>query len=218
MGISIELRENGQFPNPSLSLLACLVLFDVLIKPSHSLKVRRLLCEFLLLDLEIGANGETMLNTTVKSNLIRQLLLLKNILNFPPQLSRENLINLRSSNTQWTLCRLNLFRRKERRMSYKTRVDAFSGSEVTDDVFAAEAIAYGADTGDSVGSLQVFDHDVEDWVDYICWVGFYPGHYIEGAHSFCEDAFGDGVSAEDVGDYDEVACAGQVVCEAVLKG
>jgi hypothetical protein len=32
-----------------------------------------------------------------------------------------------------------------------------------------------------------------------------------------ENGFGDGISAEDIWDYDEVACSGEVVCKAVWR-
>jgi hypothetical protein len=152
------------------------ILFEVLIKPPYSLEIRRLLCKFLLANAEISADSEAMLDAAVEGNLVRKFLVLKRIFDFPPQLSRENGIRLRGRNTQRSRDCIHFFGGNERGVSNESRVEAFSGSEESEDVLSAEAIAYAADFGDSVLGTEGFDGGGEDLVDDVCWVGFEPVH------------------------------------------
>jgi hypothetical protein len=98
-------------------------------------------------------------------------------------------------------------------MSDETSVDAFASGEVTNNVSSTEAIPHCSYLGDTVLRAERLDNGVQNGFDGIGWMEFEPVRDAEVSNTACEERFWGGVSAEDVGDYDEVSCSGEVVGE-----
>jgi hypothetical protein len=99
-------------------------------------------------------------------------------------------------------------------MSDKSRIHSLSLGKISQNILASKAITHSADFDNPEFGAETFDCGVDDWFDACCLVKREPGLAVEVFCAACEERLGDGVPFEYVGNYDEVACAGEVIGEA----
>lgn len=96
--------------------------------------------------LGVPPDGEPVLDPAVQVDLVGESQVLQDGLGLVPLLGREDVVGLGGGDGQGTLEVSELVGLDERRVGRVTDVDlAGVGSEVTDDVFAAETISHGTD-------------------------------------------------------------------------
>lgn len=119
---------------------------QVFLEPLHGLQEGILLGVLGDPVLGVPPDGEPVLDSAVKVDLVGESQVLQDGLGLVPLLGREDVVGLGGGDGQGTLEVSELVGLDERRVGRVTDVDlAGVGSEVTDDVFAAETISHGTD-------------------------------------------------------------------------
>jgi len=188
----------------------------MLLEPLHGLQKSILLGIQADPVLWISADREAVLDTAVQVDLVWQAEVLEDLLGLVALLGREDGIGLGGGDGQWAFHVAQLVALDERRVRRVSGVDlAGVRTQVSDYVFAAEAVAHGADFLASIFRPHLDQTRVDDRIDhgrqvcdlFLIILSLYPLHDVKVARS----VEWDGVAMEQVGHHDKVAVGRELV-------
>jgi len=182
------------------------------VEPLHRLKDGLLLCEFLNFLRRISPDRETMDYSRVEADLVRLASLLQNLLRLVALVSREDAVGLGGSDGEGARDGRKLILLDIGWVSHETHID--SVLVVTDHILRPEAVAQGADLGDSIVFLQGLDSCLHDGVNRDGGVGILAaGAFGEPPREVKPGLANEGqsVAIEDIKDQGVVAICGQMI-------
>jgi len=190
------------------------VTFDPSVQPSHSLEISTFLGESLLRNTQVRANRKAMFSIGVQARLISLVALKEDLFDVSPVLRRAALVQVSERNADGRSNGIPFCGLRVGRVGSEAGIDALALCEVASNVLATEAVSYGSDFGDVVGSADRLERSVDNGFDVCEGMALLPLWETVVGGRVRECIGRDRVAAEQVRHDDEIAGFGDAVGEA----